>query len=185
MSSTLETSFEASKQAANKELQARAVELSAEETNIADARIRFEAERLLDFYEELTDSSTRSIVPVMVQNFLRHEDECSRTTSEALRLACLHANENADITQCNALLGRIDALRQEADDLEVSILSIVDADTSEACAKENCSVSPSLRGLLSVIHENGVNLIYARSLVQCSKDSLRIALRNWNTELLA
>lgn len=78
-----------------------------------------------------------------------------------------------------------DALRQEADDLEVSILSIVDADRSEACAKTNLRVSPLLRGLLSVIHENGVNLIHAHSLVQRSKDSLRIALRNWNTELLA
>lgn len=80
MSSTLETSFEASKQAANKELQARAVELSAEETNIADARIRFEAERLLDFYEELMDSSARTL-------FLDDDQPSLMTSSRHARLS--------------------------------------------------------------------------------------------------
>lgn len=70
----------------------------------------------------------------MVQNFLTHEDECSRTTSEALRLACSHANENADITQYNALLGRIGKLW-----LEITYLGSAHAQFRDDAARRSAA----------------------------------------------
>ncbi|TFY67645.1 hypothetical protein EVJ58_g1486 [Rhodofomes roseus] len=53
MSATLESSYEAAERAATAALEQRRAELSVEEADMADARVRFEAERLIAFYEEL------------------------------------------------------------------------------------------------------------------------------------
>ena len=42
-------------------LKVRRQELAAEEADIADSRVRYEAERMLDFYDELNDRKVRVI----------------------------------------------------------------------------------------------------------------------------
>lgn len=53
MSAKLESSYAGAKLAAAAAIEQRRAELSADEADIADARVRFEAERLIAFYEEL------------------------------------------------------------------------------------------------------------------------------------
>lgn len=53
MSASLENSYAASQRSAAAALEERRAELSAQEANIADARVRFDAERLVSFYDEL------------------------------------------------------------------------------------------------------------------------------------
>ena len=53
MVASLESSYAAAERSAAAALEQRRAELSAQEADIADARVRFDAERLVDFYEEL------------------------------------------------------------------------------------------------------------------------------------
>ena len=53
MSASLANAYAAAERSAAEALEQRRAELSAQEADIADARVRFDAERLLNFYEEL------------------------------------------------------------------------------------------------------------------------------------
>ena len=60
MLASLESSFAAAERSAAAALEQRRAELSAQEVDIADARVRFDAERLVNFYEELLAPQVRS-----------------------------------------------------------------------------------------------------------------------------
>lgn len=57
MRSTLEAHLDYSRRTAATALEKVSEKLTAEEAGIADARIRLEAERLLLFYDELSDAA--------------------------------------------------------------------------------------------------------------------------------
>lgn len=62
MTSSLEEELKRSGDSAQVALKVRRQELAAEEADIADSRVRYEAERMLDFYDELNDRKVRVIV---------------------------------------------------------------------------------------------------------------------------
>ena len=55
MGSTLEDELASSRSLAQAALEHREHELKEEESDIADSRVRYDAERLLEFYDELQD----------------------------------------------------------------------------------------------------------------------------------
>ena len=61
MTSSLEAELKRSGDSAQVALKVRRQELAAEEADIADSRVRYEAERMLDFYDELNDRKVRVI----------------------------------------------------------------------------------------------------------------------------
>ena len=61
MTSSLEEELKRSGDSAQVALKVRRQELAAEEADIADSRVRYEAERMLDFYDELNDRKVRVI----------------------------------------------------------------------------------------------------------------------------
>ena len=61
MTSSLEEELKRSCDSAQVALKVRRQELAAEEADIADSRVRYEAERMLDFYDELNDRKVRVI----------------------------------------------------------------------------------------------------------------------------
>ncbi|EPS98734.1 hypothetical protein FOMPIDRAFT_1164819 [Fomitopsis schrenkii] len=124
MSASLENSYAASQRSAAAALEERRAELSAQEANIADARVRFDAERLVSFYDELLAPQVADAIASLVQGFLAHEEACSRTLAEALELAERPANERLRITQFNDVLNELDQLLEEAGQLESSITAI-------------------------------------------------------------
>lgn len=63
MTSTVEEGLSSGRAAAQGALKKRREELDAEETDIAESRVRYEAERLLDFYDELNGTKVSPIRP--------------------------------------------------------------------------------------------------------------------------
>lgn len=63
MTFTVEEGLSSGRTAAQGALQKRREELDVEETDIAESRVRYEAERLLDFYDELNDTKVSPIRP--------------------------------------------------------------------------------------------------------------------------
>jgi len=179
MTTTLTRRFESSKQAAKAALEDRAQQQSAEEADIADARVRLEAERLLDFYDELSDPVLSSIVPTIAQSFISYDDACSRMISDALTLASRPLDENAEVKEYSELLNHIDDLQQETKKLECSILSI----SKSATHVREARVVPALVTLLPVVRARSANLTSARTLVQRSKDNLTISLQIQSLQL--
>lgn len=59
MTSTLEEGLSSGRSIAQDALDKRSEELDAEEADIAESRVRYEVERLLDFYDELSDTKVR------------------------------------------------------------------------------------------------------------------------------
>ncbi|OBZ70120.1 hypothetical protein A0H81_09651 [Grifola frondosa] len=104
MKSTLEGQLESSKVAAAKSLERRARELSVEEADVADSRVRFEAEHLLDFYEEIGDVEIAQEVPMIVTSFMKLEETCADVSSRVLQLASsdgnVHVNRYNEILDC-------------------------------------------------------------------------------------
>ncbi len=63
MTSTVEEGLSSGRTVAQGALKKRQEELDVEETDIAGSRVRYEAERLLDFYDELNDTKVRPVRP--------------------------------------------------------------------------------------------------------------------------
>ncbi|CCM01750.1 uncharacterized protein FIBRA_03816 [Fibroporia radiculosa] len=155
MTSTLENRFDNSKKAASDALESRSRELASEEADIADARTRFVSERLLDFYEELSDVKLSGAVPSVVQAYLKVERTYSTTISEAVSLATQSHDEYTDIRVYARVLDHIDCLQQEVETVESFILTATDV---QLHARERPRALQALRELLPVIRAQADNL---------------------------
>ncbi|KAF5387682.1 hypothetical protein D9615_000750 [Tricholomella constricta] len=123
MTSTLEACF----QIAEKDLAARSEHLASEESEISDQRIRFQAERTADFYDELSTDTFAETAPHLMQAFLAHGDACTRVEAEALHLATHGArepDEDAPLRVYGAMLDSLEELHTEAVGLEASIVNL-------------------------------------------------------------
>ncbi|OSX59323.1 hypothetical protein POSPLADRAFT_1075545 [Postia placenta MAD-698-R-SB12] len=149
MRSTLEAHLDYSRRTAATALEKVSEKLTAEEAGIADARIRLEAERLLLFYDELSDAALSTTAPAIVQGFLKHEEECSRVIPEALALTDCPMDETRDIRDYNMLLDQIDALQSEAGRLQALMMSVSPAEKNRAVSGL-LSLLPVLR--LATLH---------------------------------
>ena len=124
MTSTLEAQFTKSRDTACAALEARSDELAAEEADIAESRVRFEAERLVDFYDELGDRQVGTTlhpltkadavhrkvaedVATIIRRFKNFERTMGETTASALRLTSLPLDETTHVSQYNIILNHI------------------------------------------------------------------------------
>ncbi|KAI0921202.1 hypothetical protein AcW2_006251 [Taiwanofungus camphoratus] len=172
MSTALQDRARTAKLAAHSAIETREKQLLAEENDITDSRIRFEAERLLRFYEELANPAIASEVPIVVQGFLNFEDACSKAVSEAFHLTSRPLDNNIYIHQYSETLKTIDELCSQGEQLESSIHLL-----SSSATHSDDRVLVVLLSLLPVIRSYCTNLASAQSLVQCCKDSKRIGLQ--------
>ncbi|KAG5648719.1 hypothetical protein DXG03_000066 [Asterophora parasitica] len=127
MTSTLEACFQTAEAAAEKDLAARSQQLTEEESEMANQRTRFHAERTADFYDELSRDTLAKTAPQIMQTFLTHGDACTRVEAEALHLATHGASEpdeDAPLQVYGSMLDTLDELHDEAVELEVSILNL-------------------------------------------------------------
>ncbi|KAH9948784.1 hypothetical protein B0H21DRAFT_214254 [Amylocystis lapponica] len=163
MSSTLETHLNTATRAAHSALEARAKELATDEADIADSRIRFEAERLLDLYEELANPAVASDLPRIVKTLMDTDNACSEAFSTALELRLALPTTSTNFVQYS--------LQQGALQLESSILSIVNSSPSS-----KTRVMAVLEAMLRIVRAHNVNLTSARSLLLVCKDNARLRL---------
>ncbi|KAI0797088.1 hypothetical protein C8Q75DRAFT_225705 [Abortiporus biennis] len=101
MTSSLEKCRLSTQQNVSKLLQKRTAQLEAEEAEIADSRTRYEAEQILDFYDEISEERIASRLPVLVDGFIKHEETYNKTMKDALNVVHLKPSE---FDQCNVLL---------------------------------------------------------------------------------
>ncbi|KAJ3759166.1 hypothetical protein EV360DRAFT_69742 [Lentinula raphanica] len=87
MASTLDACFNEAEEKAKKDIQARSDALDAQEANLSDERTRSEAERLIEFYGELSSDKFAKDAPKIMQTFLSHGNACADLEAEALRIA--------------------------------------------------------------------------------------------------
>ncbi|EMD40537.1 hypothetical protein CERSUDRAFT_111137, partial [Gelatoporia subvermispora B] len=167
MTRSLQDCYSASEKIALDALNTRAQELETEETDIADSRTRFEAERLLDFYDELCSPEMAAEAPGVVQKFLQSEDVCVRLVSEALDLSSRSPNVGMHVTAYNDLLDRMDVALSELSLLDSSLVSL----TTRA-VPDGSRVVPVFVALLRVIRAYCSNLSSAISLVGSCKDAM-------------
>ncbi|KAI0732861.1 hypothetical protein C8Q72DRAFT_70078 [Fomitopsis betulina] len=182
MSASLENSYAATERSAAAALEQQRTELSAQEADIADARVRFDAERLVSFYQELLTPEVAGAITSLVQAFLTHEEACSRTLAGALDLVERPANERLRIRQFNDVLDELDRLLEDAAQLESSIIAIARGqaecvvETSDR-PEQSGRLIPALLALLPVVRTRVANLECARTVAQSCKVNIRLATK--------
>ncbi len=123
MASSLEEELKKSSHVAHSALELRRKELAAEEEDIADSRIRYETERMLDFYDELSDRKVRPLysrinslanpskvaeeVAAIIQRFVSLEKVVGEATTAGLRLTSLPCDETTEVQRYNDALHTI------------------------------------------------------------------------------
>ena len=124
MTSTLQDELRRSRGAALAALETRKNDLAAEEADIAESRIRYEAERLIDFYDELSDKKVcnapclgESIQHItskiteelanLIASFKSLESRVADSTKAALRLTSLPLNDTTHVSQYNHVLNSL------------------------------------------------------------------------------
>ncbi|KAJ7755900.1 hypothetical protein B0H16DRAFT_1662690 [Mycena metata] len=155
MTTTLEACFKTAESTAEANLEEREKELAEEESDISEQRVRLEAERSIEFYEELGTDKFATAAPSIMQGFLAHGDACTQLESEALQLAMtpptLAEDEYSPMRPYNAMLDRLGSIQAEED---------VD--------------QPSARA--QMIHARAANLHMAYELLEGAKENLAMSL---------
>lgn len=185
MTSTLEACFASSEQVAKNDLETRAKQISEEESELSDQRTRLEAERAIDFYDELATDTFARDAPLIMKTFHSHGDACTRLEAEALNLAVRGSavpDDDAPLQVYADMLDSLEELQAEASDLESSILKL----TSSTPANDDAATeSSSARGqiisviaaCLPVLHARIANLTMAQDLIDSAQENLSISLR--------
>ncbi|KAJ3866936.1 hypothetical protein EV359DRAFT_61894 [Lentinula novae-zelandiae] len=153
MASTLDACFEDAEEVAEKNIQARSEELDKQEASSSDQRTRSEAERLIEFYGELSSDKFAKDAPKIMQNFLSHGDACTDIETEALRIASQDLNhidfDTMDIMgplrEYNDVLDRLGTLQMEAFELESAMLRLtVSTTTTTESSSSNQTTSTTI-----------------------------------------
>ncbi|KAF9462016.1 hypothetical protein BDZ94DRAFT_1310037 [Collybia nuda] len=193
MTSTLEACFQTAEEAARKDLEARAKLVEEEESEIADQRIRFEAERAADLYDELATDLFAKEAPSIMQTFMSHGDACAQLEAEALQLAtqgAIEPDEDAPLQVYNEMLDNLDTLHTEAVELESSILRLTSQrpDDQEPTSENNSTARSQILSVfaacLPVLRARISNLSMAQDLIDGAQENLSISLRMESLGLL-
>ncbi|TBU63229.1 hypothetical protein BD310DRAFT_917025, partial [Dichomitus squalens] len=190
MASTLEVEFENAENIARATLNTRRDELAAEEADIAESRVRFEAERLIQFYDELGDREVADEIATIVLRYKRLEKTVSETTAAALQVSSLPLDEITHVSQYSNVLDQIgtsddgrsvhfsdinvavESLEDECRELEVLVHSLLTTTTSFRSDK----LPTVLRDISDIIAGHAENAACARDVVQCSKENYRMGI---------
>ncbi|KAJ3798968.1 hypothetical protein GGU11DRAFT_862319 [Lentinula aff. detonsa] len=148
MASTLDACFKDAEETAKKDIKARSDALDTLEANISDERTRSEAERLIEFYGELSSDRFVKDAPKIMQSFLSHGDACTEIEAEALRIASQDLSnidfDTMDIMvplrEYNDVLDRLGTLQMEVFALESAILRLT-VSTTESSSEKSAFMS--------------------------------------------
>ncbi|KAJ6561450.1 hypothetical protein DFH09DRAFT_493904 [Mycena vulgaris] len=183
MTSTLDACFKSAETAAEKDLAARTAELSLEESDISDQRARLEAERHIEFYDELTTDKFATAAPSIMQAFLAHGDACTLVEAEALQLATSPASAEEDyyspMRPYNALLDKLEALQRERAQLHASIVALTEEDATEEDMDQPSARTQMIHvfaACLPVLQARAANLQMAHDLLEGAKENLAMSL---------
>ncbi|KAJ6486475.1 hypothetical protein C8R47DRAFT_524198 [Mycena vitilis] len=188
MTSTLEACFKSSEAAAEKDLAARSAELSEEESDISDQRARLEAERNVEFYEELSTDKFATAAPSIMQAFLSHGDACTLLEAEALQLATSQRTSGEDdhhspMRPYNALLDQLEEKQREQRELHASIVALTQEDDGTNTSEEDTtqlSARAQMIGVFSaclpVLQARAANLQMAHELLEGAKENLAMSI---------
>ncbi|KAJ7682238.1 hypothetical protein DFH06DRAFT_972208 [Mycena polygramma] len=211
MTSTLEACFKSSETAAEANLAARSAELSEEESDISDQRARLEAERNVEFYEELSHDKFATAAPSIMQAFLSHGDACTLLEAEVLQLATsqrtpVEDDHHSPMRPYNALLDQLgkfssssnfpklksaeEEKQREHIDLHASIVRLTQEDDGTSTSEENTD-QPSARAqmigvfsaCLPVLQARAANLQMAHELLEGAKENLAMSIHLESLEL--
>ncbi|KAJ7506548.1 hypothetical protein B0H11DRAFT_2219247 [Mycena galericulata] len=185
MTSTLDACFKSAETAAEKDLAARTKEISEEESDISDQRARMEAERNVEFYEELASDKFATTAPLVMQTFLSHGDACTLLESEALKLATgQHAPAEevaySPMRPYNAMLDRLENLQREKAQLHASIVALTQEEDGVDLQEEEPSARAQMMHVFSaclpVLQARAANLQMAHELLEGAKENLAMSL---------
>ncbi|PBK67036.1 hypothetical protein ARMSODRAFT_858689, partial [Armillaria solidipes] len=184
MTSTLDACFKDAEATAKRDLETKAKELEAEEANISDERIRFEAERLIEFYDELASDKFAKEAPTIMQHFLSHGDSCTECESEALKIASQDFDLDytpgpSPLTIFNSMMDKLDRLQDEAIELKTRISDLDppgnDEENKESTAART-QIIPLFKACLPVLRARTANLAMAQQLIEGAKENYSMAL---------
>ncbi|KAH9899553.1 hypothetical protein C8Q73DRAFT_743465 [Cubamyces lactineus] len=171
MGSTLEDELASSRSLAQAALEHREHELKEEESDIADNRVRYDAERLLEFYDELQDVKVANEVADIIKRFQEVEKSLNEATTTSLRLTMLPLDHTTHITQYTNVIHTLDELGSECRELGAWVHSLP---TTATHSKRRL---PSLlHNLTDILQGHLENVICARSVVQCCKENYHIGM---------
>ncbi|KAI0331320.1 hypothetical protein GY45DRAFT_1249095 [Cubamyces sp. BRFM 1775] len=171
MSSTLEDELASARSLAHAALKQKENELKAEESDIADSRVRYDAERLLEFYDEFHDVEIAKEVADIIKRFQEVERNVSDSTTKSLRCTTLPLNDTTHITQYTDVICTLDALEAECRELSTRVHSLPITAISDERRL------PSLLGNLADILQGHLeNVLCAKSVVQCCKENYHIGM---------
>ncbi|TCD63479.1 hypothetical protein EIP91_005361 [Steccherinum ochraceum] len=170
MACTLEDARANTEKSVLEALERRAQELTAEEESVADARIRFETEQLLELYELLSHKQSTSLRSV-TEAFLRHETACMSMSGKAMKLSTTKRYDLTSLRTCNSLLDAIDKLLVEACQIESDLLEL-----PAVFVQEESKTYSVVRGMLSIVKSRKNTLSEASQLVQAEKTIAHLQL---------
>ncbi|KAF8969353.1 hypothetical protein BDZ97DRAFT_1915316 [Flammula alnicola] len=196
MSSTLDACFKGAETIAINDLETRARQLTEEESEIADERDRLEAERAIDFFEELGSDTFAKDAPAIMQLFHSHGDSCARVETEALKLAMRSTPDAASeepLKVYNDMLHDLEELQNEATSLQNSITKLTEgsssttetatdgADGASSSAADASAARSQVTGVfascLPVLRARIANLSMAQELIDTTLENVSLTLR--------
>ncbi|KIM76413.1 hypothetical protein PILCRDRAFT_826424 [Piloderma croceum F 1598] len=176
MISSLETTFQAAELSAHNSLDERAKDIAGDEADIADQRVRFDAEQRLAFLQEFASNTLSHEVPDIMRGFLRNGDTCDKVVAEALQVGMQSQKEligNSSLPLHNEILDKLEHAQSEANRLESSFIHLFDSVQLAASSQ----IRPILAACLPILRARIANLTTAQSLVESSKDNLEMILQ--------
>ncbi|EIW61587.1 uncharacterized protein TRAVEDRAFT_69909 [Trametes versicolor FP-101664 SS1] len=171
MTSTVEEGLSSGRAAAQGALKKRREELDAEETDIAESRVRYEAERLLDFYDELNDTKVAEEVAAIIMRFKEAEHDLAEAIAQTLRLTSAPLDDTTHVTQYTGLLDTLDALEAECQNVRAQVNSLTDA-----AQPSERRLPQLLRNLSDILEGHEENVGSAKEVVQCCKENYRMGI---------
>ncbi|KAI0375954.1 hypothetical protein BV20DRAFT_1032323 [Pilatotrama ljubarskyi] len=170
MTSTMEDGLVSSKAIAHAALEERQTKLLTEEQEVAEGRVRYEAERLLDFYDELSDDKVAGEVAAMITQFNSIEHRVGKDTSRTLRLASLPLDDTTDLTEYTRMLDTLEGLESECRKLGGRVHSLLHLQGAES------RLHLVLTNLSDIMQGHEESVAYAKGVVQCCKENYRMGL---------
>ncbi|KAI0677248.1 hypothetical protein C8Q78DRAFT_1001857 [Trametes maxima] len=171
MTSTLEDGLASASNAAQASLERKQNSLNAEEADIAESRVRYEAERLLNFYDELGDRKIAEEVATMILRFQRVEINVGEATSQALQVASLPLDDTTHISQYTQLLDTLDLLETECQRLGMHIHSL-----ALAAPSDGGKLPQLLNSLAEILRGHEDNVGCAKGVVQSCRETYRMGI---------
>ncbi|EPQ59042.1 hypothetical protein GLOTRDRAFT_125358 [Gloeophyllum trabeum ATCC 11539] len=170
MNNSLKKAHDFSNAAAREAIESFRRRLQEEESDISDRHIRFEAERLIAFLEELASSEIAADVAWVIRGLMKHEEETTPLLAEALTLAG-HGVRNIDYVspmhRLNDLLSDLARLRTKSTTLETALHRILSRHH-----REESYLKPVLQAYLPVLHARADNLDTATELILDIKENI-------------